>query len=177
MKIKNNRIWCISISWANESCGENGANTIIYANEEAARHDFLQLIKSEKKECWSSAFDENGEIIDGYCVEETADYFEIWEDGCHSSNYTCFSLSSQEIRGCSYMPDDEWQALQGENQPNPNVFKEIYISRDGKTIDGKVKIVNNHGGIGFSVILGDNNLVGIKYWCYATAKRNIGEKL
>lgn len=56
----------------------------------------LKQRAEEINECWEQAFD-NGEIRQGYCLDENDFLFEIWEDGYYVTSHTRIQIIEKEV--------------------------------------------------------------------------------
>ncbi len=80
------QIWCIKTDWA--SYDETGSDVTLYAAREQAQADFEKEVAEEL-----IRYDIlDGNIPDGYKMEKTEDYFEIYLDGEYLLNHSTISL-------------------------------------------------------------------------------------
>lgn len=80
------QIWCIKTDWA--SYDETGSDVTLYAAREQAQADFEKEVSEELIRY--DILDDN--IPDGYKMEKTEDYFEIYKDGEYLLNHSTISL-------------------------------------------------------------------------------------
>lgn len=87
-------VYLVVNKWATE----DAIDTLITVFEkyEDAHEEMQKQIEQEINENMSQAFD-NGEPVDGYCVDEGIDYWECWEDGYYSSNFVNISIEKKEV--------------------------------------------------------------------------------
>lgn len=80
------KIWAVKTDWATEC--ETGSSVALYATKELAQVAFEKEVAEEL-----IRYDIlDGNIPDGYKMEKTEDYFEIYLDGEYLLNHSTISL-------------------------------------------------------------------------------------
>lgn len=88
------KIYLVVNEWSTETA--SGVSHLAYDSYEKAYEKFEEVKKEEITECWDRAFD-NGNIVDGYEVEEYDDHFEIWDSGYYAQSHTCLKIEALEV--------------------------------------------------------------------------------
>ena len=89
------KIYLAVNDWSTEDA--SGISTYAFDTLEKAKEEISKWIEEEKRECWDQAFDENGELLDGYELEQTALSWEIWESGYYISSHTRIEIRILEV--------------------------------------------------------------------------------
>lgn len=89
------KIYLVINEWTFEDT--NGVVTAAFDTLDKACAEANAWIEEEKGECWAQAFDENGEIVDGYKIERTLFGWEIWEDGYYAVSHTRIEVRELEV--------------------------------------------------------------------------------
>ena len=69
-------VFMVKNDWATDDSSDSSIR--LFQTYEKAKEYYNEIILEEKSEFWSQAF-ENGEVVDGYVLDEGEDYFEIFE--------------------------------------------------------------------------------------------------
>ena len=74
--------------------GTTSINTHDCDDYDSALNLFNELVDYEVEECWSPAFDKNGNLSSEYTMEADEDYFEIYETDSWELNHTIISIDT-----------------------------------------------------------------------------------
>ena len=88
------KIYLVVNDWATEDSSD--VSITVFDSLEKAKKEFQLQRKYEIGECWEQAFD-NGEIRQGYCLDENDFLFEIWEDGYYVTSHTRIQIIEKEV--------------------------------------------------------------------------------
>lgn len=88
------KVYLVVHEWSTEDA--SGVATSAYDSYEKAHEAFEKIKKEEITEYWDRAF-ENGNLVDGYEMEEFDGYFEIWESGYYAQSHTFIQIRALEV--------------------------------------------------------------------------------
>lgn len=89
------KVWELKNEWY--TADESGVKTELYSTYEKALTAFNKVVEEELSEDWKGAFNEDGTLRENYGMDRMKDYFEIFEDGFHSSSSTTVSITEKEV--------------------------------------------------------------------------------
>lgn len=88
------KVYEVKVDWAIDDSQDS--DTILFSTEKKARAEFDRQIKSAK--IWYDVFDEEtGKVKEGWCLEESINAWEIWEDGYYSGNHCSITITEKEV--------------------------------------------------------------------------------
>jgi hypothetical protein len=87
-------VYELKIDWATNDAQD--CATTLYSTEEKARVYFVQEVE-QAKEDYYHAFDEDGNLEDGWVIEERKDYWEIYAEGFYVSEHCTITLTKKEV--------------------------------------------------------------------------------
>ena len=88
------KVYLVVNDWATEDSSD--VSITVFDSPEKAKDELLKQKAEEINECWEQAFD-NGEIRQGYCLDENDFLFEIWEDGLYVTSHTRIQIIEKEV--------------------------------------------------------------------------------
>lgn len=87
-------VYLVINEWANEEASYTSIT--VFEKHEDARKEMQKQIEQEINENMTGAF-ENGEVIDGFCVDEGVDCWECWEDSYCVDNHVTIRIEKKEV--------------------------------------------------------------------------------
>ncbi len=88
------KVYLVVNDWATEDASD--VSITVFNTPEKAKGELLKQRTEEINECWEQAFD-NGEIRQGYYLDENDFLFEIWEDGHYVTSHTRIQIIEKEV--------------------------------------------------------------------------------
>lgn len=88
------KVYELRVDWATNDA--EACVTTLYATEEKAKNDFHKEVEQAKQD-YTHAFDEDGNVADGWCLEEHNDYWEIYEAGYYVSEHCTITIDEKEV--------------------------------------------------------------------------------
>lgn len=80
--------------WANED--SNDVDTMLYETHEKAKAAFLEEIEAAKVD-YDQAFDEDGTLCDGWVLDESVDFWELYQDNYYCFNHCRITINEKEV--------------------------------------------------------------------------------
>ena len=88
------KIYLVVNEWSTDDA--SGVATSAYDSYEKAHEAFEKIKEEEIRESWDRAF-EDGNLVDGYEIEDCDGYFEIWESEYYAQSHTFLQIRALEV--------------------------------------------------------------------------------
>lgn len=88
-------VYVVTMNWAFE--GDSGVDTTLFKTYESAKAFFDKTVQEEKTGSWVESAIIDGVVQEGYELDETKDFWEVWSDGEYTAAHTSIQIITKEL--------------------------------------------------------------------------------